>query len=275
MIEVVDRVPTYPGRVKLTPVSGQANTYDMVRADEPVVDGTPINKALFDSILEELASLRKYVNDTAIAISNRVPLSEVAIGTVIGLYENGVLTPFIVVSDNHNFSTSSIKRMLVVRKDVYMMDTMLNAGDDFYENCKVDLWLNNEYLTYLDAATQAVISPVYVYVSKPGLIDGVDRKVFLLSTDEYDIDSEIGRFEAEFPYDYFDSNDKRKAYFNGNPVSHYTRTISSTTGNNDAEIITADGVVAQVADPVNTQAGIRPAFTLPLTYDVSVLASGV
>ena len=45
---VVDRVPTYPGRVKLTPVSGQTNVYDMVRSDSPTEVGTPINKALFD-----------------------------------------------------------------------------------------------------------------------------------------------------------------------------------------------------------------------------------
>lgn len=40
-----DRVPLYPGRVKLNPVSGQPNTYDMVRADEPTQEGTPLNKA--------------------------------------------------------------------------------------------------------------------------------------------------------------------------------------------------------------------------------------
>ena len=40
-----DRVPLYPGRVTLTPVAGQANTYDMVRADQPTQDGTPLNKA--------------------------------------------------------------------------------------------------------------------------------------------------------------------------------------------------------------------------------------
>ncbi len=51
MIEVLDRVPKYPGRVKLVPVPGQADTYDMIRVDEPIVEGTPINKALFDSIL--------------------------------------------------------------------------------------------------------------------------------------------------------------------------------------------------------------------------------
>lgn len=48
-IPVEDRVPTYPGRVTLTPVSGSENTFDMVRADLPLVEGTPINKTLFDS----------------------------------------------------------------------------------------------------------------------------------------------------------------------------------------------------------------------------------
>lgn len=40
-----DREPTYPGRVILTPVYGQANTYDMERADRPLQEGTPLNKA--------------------------------------------------------------------------------------------------------------------------------------------------------------------------------------------------------------------------------------
>ena len=40
-----DRVPLYPGRVVLTPVSGQANTYDMTRADQPTQEGTPLNKS--------------------------------------------------------------------------------------------------------------------------------------------------------------------------------------------------------------------------------------
>lgn len=39
-----DRTPRYPGRVKLTPVSGTDNVYDLVRADEPIEPGTPINK---------------------------------------------------------------------------------------------------------------------------------------------------------------------------------------------------------------------------------------
>lgn len=40
-----DRIPLYPGRVTMTPVAGQANTFDMVRADDPTQEGTPLNKA--------------------------------------------------------------------------------------------------------------------------------------------------------------------------------------------------------------------------------------
>lgn len=42
-----DRASLYPGRVKLIPVSGPENTYDMVRADEPTQDGDPLSKATF------------------------------------------------------------------------------------------------------------------------------------------------------------------------------------------------------------------------------------
>ena len=63
-----DRVPLYPGRVKLTPVSGQANTYDMVRADEPTQEGTPLNKA---TLLKD-ATARKYGLDQQTATVNDV-----------------------------------------------------------------------------------------------------------------------------------------------------------------------------------------------------------
>lgn len=38
-----DRTPKYRGRVKLLPVTGQENIYDMTRADEPDDTGTPFN----------------------------------------------------------------------------------------------------------------------------------------------------------------------------------------------------------------------------------------
>ena len=40
-----DRTSMYPGRVKLVPVEGMANTYTLSWADEPQQEGTPLNKA--------------------------------------------------------------------------------------------------------------------------------------------------------------------------------------------------------------------------------------
>ena len=68
-----DRVPLYPGRVKLTPVSGQENTYDMVRADEPTQEGTPLNKATFlkDSTASLFGLDATAVPDDALAVLSR------------------------------------------------------------------------------------------------------------------------------------------------------------------------------------------------------------
>lgn len=38
-----DRLPKFPGRIKLKPVAGQTDTYDMTRADDPDDTGTPFN----------------------------------------------------------------------------------------------------------------------------------------------------------------------------------------------------------------------------------------
>lgn len=54
MIQVVDRVPTYPNRIKITHSDGTSEYVTWERADEPVVEGTPINRALFESIANDV-----------------------------------------------------------------------------------------------------------------------------------------------------------------------------------------------------------------------------
>ena len=53
-----DRVSLYPGRIRLIPVEGQDNVYDLVRADEPIEEGTPLNKV---NLLKD-STIQKYVN---------------------------------------------------------------------------------------------------------------------------------------------------------------------------------------------------------------------
>lgn len=77
MIEknIVDRVPTYAGRIKLTPVSGQADVFIMERADEPTVEGTPLDKATLDSIIQSRLTGRFYLSTVAKEIRTQQTLT--------------------------------------------------------------------------------------------------------------------------------------------------------------------------------------------------------
>ena len=66
-----DRVSLYPGRVKLEPVAGQTNLYDLTRADQPTQEGTPLNKANLLSDATETAMFGSAANRT---VDERLPV---------------------------------------------------------------------------------------------------------------------------------------------------------------------------------------------------------
>ena len=78
-----DRVPLYPGRVKLTPVSGQENTYDMVRADQPTQEGMKLSKAtLFDAAAEKAIFNNENGNHTPAEAFAALPNIFEPVGTI-------------------------------------------------------------------------------------------------------------------------------------------------------------------------------------------------
>lgn len=88
MIEVFDRVPTLPGRVKLTREDGTEEYVTWERADDPTAIGTPINKALFDSIKEDIEARIPLTGGTA--TGNIVVASDTAarsFGCKVGSYD--------------------------------------------------------------------------------------------------------------------------------------------------------------------------------------------
>lgn len=95
-----DRIPLYPGRVKMTPVAGQANTFDLVRADDPTQAGTPLNKATLlkdataalyglgtgavpDDVFAELGKYKQYWWKRRTPASERYVVKETAVNTTI------------------------------------------------------------------------------------------------------------------------------------------------------------------------------------------------
>jgi hypothetical protein len=262
MIEVIDRVPTYPGRVKLTPVSGQANTYDMQRADEPITVGTPLNKALFDSIRDELTTLNQNVANLITAHASLNPIGNLATGTEIGIYENGILVPYIKVTGDYN----GTGRAGVIRKHIYKMD-FVNMESSAYLNSACDVWLNNDFLGILDSTTRAAIAEVSITYFIPGssTVHTANRKVFFPSAPE--CGATASSYVDGYPLPYFNSDARRVALYNGSPVEWWTRTVSPSTV--WIRSVLGGGSFAS-GIPYSDQLGYRPMFTLPSDFEVTV-----
>ena len=148
-----DRVSLHPGRVKLVPVAGQENTYDMVRADSPTQEGTPLNK---DSLLKDataslyglgadavpddvLAMLKPIVDDTKTAVAKRGNC-KIIYGSYTGTGTYGSANPstlafarkplFIVIrAVEGDFGTGADQKMILVYGSTWCksIDTSSNS----------------------------------------------------------------------------------------------------------------------------------------------------
>lgn len=92
-----NRQPTKPGRIKLTDDSGNVKYYYMERADEPTVEGTPLNKAtLFDSENESRYAC-VLPNDALKMLTKEWQVSVPAAGWSAAVNEEGYYTQTIAV----------------------------------------------------------------------------------------------------------------------------------------------------------------------------------
>lgn len=84
-----DRVVEHPGRVTMAPVQGEANTYDMSRAEGTVTtDGTPFNAEAFNAMLDKYGMFYGTCT-TAAGTKDKVvacPGFELVTGSTIAVY---------------------------------------------------------------------------------------------------------------------------------------------------------------------------------------------
>lgn len=132
-----DRIPLYPGRVKMTPVAGQANTFDMVRADDPTQAGTPLNKATLlkdataalyglgtgavpDDVLAELGKYKQYWWRRRLPAGERYVEVQSDIPNAIGLFGPYVETSQVIYSKqltiDQNNGTAALGAALTLPK---------------------------------------------------------------------------------------------------------------------------------------------------------------
>lgn len=208
-----------------------------------------------------LEALQQSVENKLFELSHKTDIANIAIGTEFGLYENGILVPFIKLVNNY----ANSGRVLVIRRDVASVAALRATGVGYYESSSTDTWLNNTYINTLDELTQSVLQEVAVPVQTSAGVGSINRKAFLLSMQELSMTSSGMPLEGT-SLAYFNSNSRRMAMMRGVEQSYWTRTINVSNGN--AVHVHAYGGVS-TSNANTAQHGIRPAFTLPSSFEVT------
>lgn len=211
-------------------------------------------------LYSDLGVLKQHIDDILYAISQRVALNDLPEGAEFALYENGTLVPFIKINADYK----GTGRTLVLRKSSYMSTPLQEGSFGYYDGCYVDVLLNEAYIDTLDDATRAVLTNVDIDVVTFSGVSTIPRKIFLLSKTEYNF---AGAPIEGTVQSYFNASGRRVANFDGMAYEHWTRTVMYSS--EVVHYVTNTGVLGS-GHPVEFTAGVRPAFTLPGTFNVVV-----
>ena len=296
-----DREPTYPGRVTLTPVYGLANTYDMERADRPLQEGTPLNKAslLKDATAALFGKTNAAVPDDILSLLSKSMMAQVtgkytkttigtiAVGKTITLNVSGTAKEFIVVHQGKPSSLydDSCSGTWLLMKDIYENRVWQSGNINKYESSDIHAYLNNTFLNLFDSNIKDAIKQVKIPYRKNGGSGGTDQsganglstKIFLLSG--YEVGFTTGDNQY-FPVDgskldYFAAssggNSKRIANFNGSAASWWLRSPLADSANFVWYVYSNGNYNNNLA---SNSYGIRPALVLPSTFAIYTDSSG-
>ena len=297
-----DRVPLYPGRVTLTPVSGQANTYDLTRADQPTQEGTPLNKAnlLKDSTAAAFGKTNAAVPDDILnllsksalsyteAKSTKTTIGTLAVGKTITMNVGGAAKEFTVVHQGKPSSLydDSCNGTWLLMKDCYEKRQWNFSNVNKLESSDIHTYLNNTFLNMFDSNIKDSIKQVKIPYRKNGGSGGTDEsgsnglpvKIFLLSGYEVGgTTSDVGLPVDGAKLSYFESgtstsaDSKRIANLNDSATDWWLRS-PDTTNTGSVWCVRASGSFNTVSASVSY--GIRPALILPSTFAIYTDSSG-
>ena len=189
-------------------------------------------------------------------------------GSIIQLKENGTLVDFYVAKHDYESNLNGTGRTLVVRKDVYNLQTWNNSRYNSWANSSIHDWLNDTYKSLLDADIQNFTNTTTYYTvgnNNNSVTNRVDN-IFLLSLTELGKSDTYSKVEgSSLPI----ASILQIAYLNGSSTatSQWTRS-PITNGNLRAWLLNSSGDIDDVG--CDASRGCRPAFTLPASMEVPV-----
>lgn len=206
---------------------------------------------------------RVLVNGTGydIPFSSGIPLSTVALGDILMLNENGSPVPFYVCKHDYESGLNGAGRTLLARKDCY--DKRMLGFSNAFSGSYMDTWLNGTWFKLLDIGIQETAGTTKFYCFASGTDDTkqtLSRTAFILSCTELG----VLNFEDGTALDSAVCNKLAIAYINGTATTQWTRTPEP---NEDGMVVISASGKLNLVRPSSTQ-GVRPAFTLPGTFQV-------
>lgn len=213
--------------------------------------------------------------------STGILASNLAVGDIVKLTENGTPVEYIVVNQGiptggESLYDSSCNGTWLLRKDIH--SGMQTAR--LYTDSPVNTWLNGDFFNSLGAIEQAIIKQVKIpYCSSPSSgtvasgVNGLPVKSFILCP--YEVGGATYSNISNSPIDgvklnYFENGittsakNKRIAYNNGTTTSANWWTRSPNTEYVGVWTIRSDGSFGQ-NNSTKYSNGVRPALILPFT----------
>ena len=190
-----------------------------------------------------------------------IPVSDADTGTVVNLKESdGQLHPYLYLHNNYEGGGAG----LLLRKDIYQVTRYNDSNANIYENTTLDLWYENTFVAMLDSSVKSKLNSVSIPVRNgvDSTESTLDRQCFVLSSDELGVQTSavIG---SKLPY--FSNDTRRIATYNTSNQGYFTRTMYSLGG---IIVINGSGTSGLVTTDATTF-GYRPAFCLPLTFQLN------
>lgn len=223
--------------------------------------------------------LRK--GETHTAPSTGILASDLAVGDIVKLTENGTPVEYIVVNqgipENSSLYDSSCNGTWLLRKDCHSSRVWNSSNANTYETSAINTWLNGDFFNGLGTAEQTVIKQIKIpYCIGNGSstvesgANGLPCKVFLLgvyevgwTTSDYSVfpvdGAKLGYFGASYGGD-----SKRIAYLNGLAINWWLRS-PDTENTSFVWLVRTSGNYGGDGDSASSSFGIRPALILPST----------
>lgn len=252
MIEVVDRVPTYPNRIRITREDGSTELVTWERADEPTVEGTPINKKLFDSIKADIG--------TGLSANKTI-------------YVSGAGSDVLGDGTNTNPYATITKAINSLPKNLNGFDALIHiAPGDYVEDVEIARFIGGN--VFLTGDTGAAVSIRSLRISFGAMVR--IEKILLSLTGSIN-DYALGVTNASLSAIStvrITGNVPNGVYLNMSALCYFSSLeISNTTTNAIHATHNSSVYVASISGANNTGIGIRSIGGAKVTYSVSTLTA--